>query len=69
MAGSAVKAYLVAYNAFQAVGWAVCLYQVAHTLSTGGSVVDAYRAGAPAAGEGRLQIGWRAPLLFRHCKA
>jgi hypothetical protein len=48
--GSASKAYLIVYNVFQAVGWAVCLAQVSMAYLEGANVAGAYRAGAPAAG-------------------
>lgn len=48
--GSASKAYLIAYNGLQAVGWGVCLAQVAAALASGAGAVGAYRAGALAAG-------------------
>ena len=59
----AAKAYLRAYNAVQAVGWAVCLIQVLRTAGQGPEA--AYRAGAPAAGgfAHAHARGWRAPPL------
>ncbi|KAI8469875.1 MAG: tyrosine phosphatase-like protein [Monoraphidium minutum] len=47
--GTASKAYLISYNALQAVGWGVCLAQVALALHKGADAAGAYRAGAPAA--------------------
>ncbi|GBF88046.1 very-long-chain (3R)-3-hydroxyacyl- dehydratase [Raphidocelis subcapitata] len=47
--GAASRAYLVAYNAAQAAGWGVCLYQIAGALAAGGGPAEAYRAGAPSA--------------------
>jgi hypothetical protein len=45
---AAARAYLVAYNAAQTVGWGVCLVQVLLHAPKGPEA--AYRAGAPAAG-------------------
>lgn len=49
-ASPVAKAYLIAYNAVQAVGWGVCLAQVAREMLKSGDAAAAYRAAAPAAG-------------------
>lgn len=48
---SLAKAYLIAYNTAQAVGWGLCLAHVVIETIKGGGPAKAYRAAAPAAGE------------------
>lgn len=63
--GAASRAYLVAYNALQAAGWGVCLYQIAAALARGAAPAEAYRSGAPAAGAPLAPRGGAAPKAAR----